>query len=92
MDFRECEVFFFGTASKNGGNSSRSDCSDVGSVQLHGLGAVSSPRGKATAKSGRRTVRSSSVNNVLVVGSARAAMINECVESKVDFEVNAATA
>ena len=39
MAFLECEVFFFGTASRNGGNSSKSDCSEVGSIQLDGLGA-----------------------------------------------------
>lgn len=38
IDLRECETFFLGTASKNGGKSSSKDCRPVFS-QLKGVGA-----------------------------------------------------
>lgn len=44
MAFLECDVFFFGTASKNGGSNSRIDCHAVGSVQ------PADARGKSAAE------------------------------------------
>ena len=82
--FLECEVFFFGTASKKGGNSSSKDCSEVGNVQLEGLGAVK--------KVGRKVAAVNIVFHVgalatppnieLDVGSARAAMAAGCLRRR----------
>lgn len=71
IDFRECEVFFFGTASRKGGMSSRRVSHAEPSDQPNASGVD----GTAAAKSGLENWSLSAGKSVRAVGSARAAMV-----------------
>lgn len=77
MAFLECDVFFFGTASRNGGKSSSNDCSDVGNVQLDGLGAVKNVGRKVAAANMvlQAGILATPPNIDLEAGSTSAAMV-----------------
>lgn len=73
MDFRECEIFDLGTANKNGGKSSSSDCKD--GIDHARRGAVRNAGTSAEAMSAvERDVLAGSSLSVLC---ANAAMVQE---------------
>ena len=52
--FRECDVFFFGTASSHGGKSSRSEGNE-GMAQVNGFGEARKAGTKAAAREMRKS-------------------------------------
>lgn len=71
MDLREWEVFFFGTAKRNGGMSSRSASHADPSDQPN----ASEAAGAEAARRGLENWSLSAGNSVRAVGRARAAMV-----------------
>lgn len=82
MAFLECDVFFFGTASTNGGRSSNNDCSDVGSVQLDGLGAAQNAGRTAAANAVLQVDILAVEKSDCEAGSASAAMVLHSQQSE----------
>ena len=77
IDFLECETFFFGTASKNGGMSSMSDSHADCNEKPKGFGATWRAGRKALTKSGLAKGSLNAGSSGRAAGRARAAMGGE---------------